>query len=69
VRPGEPIHDFFAAWTAAWQEARETGHVTPPEAFRHSLPRLARRVEGVALEPWLLEQGYLLWRPPGGVFP
>jgi hypothetical protein len=68
VKPGEPIHAFFAAWTAAWREAREAGHVDPPEAFRHSVLRLAARVEGVTPEPWLLDQGYLLWRPPGGVF-
>lgn len=67
VKPGEPIHDFFAAWTAAWQEAREAGHRVPPEVFRHSLLRLASRLEGVSTEPWLLEHGYLLWRPPGGV--
>ncbi len=68
VKPGEPIHDFFAVWTAAWREAREAGHTAPPEAFRHSLPRLAQRLEGVSTEPWLQEHGYLLWRPPGGVF-
>jgi hypothetical protein len=68
VKPGEPIHAFFAEWTAAWQEAREAGHVEPPEAFRHSVPRLASRVEGVRAEPWLLDHGYLLWRPSGGVF-
>jgi hypothetical protein len=68
VKPGEPIHAFFADWTAAWQEAREAGQVDPPAAFRHSVLRLASRVEGVVTDAWLLEHGYLLWRPPGGVF-
>jgi hypothetical protein len=68
VKPGAPIHDFFAAWTAAWQEVREAGHLTPPEAFRHSVLRLVTRFEGISTEPWLLEHGYLLWRPPGGIF-
>ncbi|WP_375767017.1 methylase [Archangium gephyra] len=68
VKPGEPIHAFFADWTAAWQEAREAGHTEPPEAFRHSVLRLASRVEGLVTDAWLLGHGYLLWKPPGGVF-
>ena len=68
VKPGEPIHAFFADWTAAWQEARAAGHEAPPEAFRHSVLGLASRVEGVTTEAWLLDRGYLLWKPPGGVF-
>ncbi|PTL77839.1 methylase [Vitiosangium sp. GDMCC 1.1324] len=68
VKPGEPIHAFFADWTAAWQEVREAGHVEPPEAFRHSVLRLAVRIEGLVTDAWLLEHGYLLWKPPGGVF-
>ncbi|MCY1080845.1 methylase [Archangium lansingense] len=68
VKPGEPIHTFFADWTAAWQEAREAGHGEPPEAFRHSVLRLASRVEGLVTDVWLLDNGYLLWKPPGGVF-
>ncbi|MFY0529575.1 methylase [Archangium gephyra] len=68
VKPGEPIHTFFADWTAAWQQAREAGHTAPPEAFRHSVLRLASRVEGLVTDPWLLDHGYLLWKPPGGVF-
>lgn len=68
VKPGEPIHAFFADWTAAWQEAREAGHTEPPEAFRHSVLRLASGVEGLVTDAWLLGHGYLLWKPPGGVF-
>ncbi|MBM7114328.1 methylase [Archangium primigenium] len=68
VKPGEPIHDFFVYWTEAWSAARAGGHVSPPEAFRHSLQGLSRRVEGLVLEPWLLDHGYALWRPTGGVF-
>ncbi|HEX8825296.1 MAG TPA: methylase [Archangium sp.] len=68
VKPGEPIHAFFADWTAAWREAREAGHEAPPDAFRHSVLGLASRVEGVTTDAWLLDRGFLLWRPPGGVF-
>jgi hypothetical protein len=68
VKPGEPIHAFFADWTAAWQQAREAGHTEPPEAFRHSVLRLASQVVGNSTDAWLLDHGYLLWKPPGGVF-
>jgi hypothetical protein len=68
VKPGEPIHTFFADWVVSWQEAREAGHTEPSEAFRHSVLRLASRVEGIVTDVWLLDHGYLLWKPPGGVF-
>jgi hypothetical protein len=68
VHPGEPIHAFFAAWMAAWSEARAEGHHEPLASFRESIPRLASRVEGIDTEAWLLEHGYLRFRPPGGVF-
>lgn len=68
VHPGEPIHDFFMDWMTAWKEARGEGHHEPHESFRHSLLRLASRREGIETEDWLLEHGYLLFRPPGGVF-
>ncbi|WP_426750550.1 methylase [Myxococcus sp. Y35] len=67
VRPGEPIHDFFAAWSAAWQQARAAGHVRPPDAFREAACGLATRVDGVETDPWLLSHGYVVWRPKGGV--
>ncbi|QRK04199.1 methylase [Archangium violaceum] len=68
VKPGEPIHAFFAQWMETWQEAREVGPLEPPEAFHHSVLRLATRVEGLVTDAWLLARGYLLWKPPGGVF-
>lgn len=68
VRPGEPIHDFFAAWTAAWQGARASSRAAPPEAFRLSGLAFAERLAGVSTDAWLLGNGYLLWRPPGGVY-
>lgn len=67
VRPGEPIHAFFSDWAAAWDEARAGGVRDPAEVFRATVVRLAARREGVSTEPWLLERGYLVWRPPGGV--
>ncbi|MBL0693197.1 methylase [Comamonas sp. JC664] len=67
VRAGEPIHDFFSAWTAAWREARDSGHSHPPDVFRETTPRLAARVDGVDVDPWLGSHGYVLWRPKEGV--
>ena len=67
VRPGQPIHGFFADWTAAWEEARAGSSLAPAAAFRESLPRLAGRREGVSTDAWLAEHGYLLWKPQGGV--
>ncbi|MCE9666531.1 methylase [Myxococcus stipitatus] len=69
VRPGEPIHAFFQEWTEAWRQARNAGHSAPPEVFRESVLRLGARTGGVDLDGWLLEAGYLVWRPEGGVPP
>jgi hypothetical protein len=68
VKPGEPIHAFFAHWTEAWENARAAGPLEPPEAFRQSVLGLAERIEGLVTHAWLLERGYVLWRPRGGVF-
>ncbi|MBN1205729.1 MAG: methylase [Myxococcaceae bacterium] len=67
VLPEEPIHAFFAAWTAAWTQAREHGAWEPRIAFREGALRLAASCPGVSTEEWLLERGYLRWQPPGGV--
>lgn len=69
VRPGEAMHPFFQEWTEAWRQAREAGHSSPTDAFRESVTRLGARVGGVSNEPWLLDSGYLVWRPEGGVSP
>jgi hypothetical protein len=68
VRPGEPIHAFLEQWTAAWKSVREA-HATagPAEAFLRSAEALARSVEGIDTDGWLLEHGYLRWRPTQGV--
>ena len=68
VKPGEPIHAFFAHWTHAWEHARAAGALSPPEALRQSALGLAGRIEGVVADPWLLDHGYVLWRPREGVF-
>lgn len=67
VQPDQPIHDFFAAWTQAWSEARQAGAWEPKGAFRESALRLAATTGAVANEPWLLDHGFLRWQPPGGV--
>ncbi|MDQ3262919.1 MAG: methylase [Myxococcota bacterium] len=66
VLPGEPIHAFFRAWTFAWEQTRRD-QPTPKAAFAASLRSLAANLPGVAGEPWLVDHGYLLWRPEGGV--
>ena len=63
VKPGEPIFDFLAAWEDAWAPVRGE----PRAAFRASVEGLAGRVQGVSVDGWMLDAGYLLWRPPGGV--
>ena len=69
VRPGEPVHAFFSAWVAAWEDARAAGHTAPPDAFREAALRLAARTGDVETDAWLLARGYLVWRPRGGVSP
>ncbi|HYI00324.1 methylase [Hyalangium sp.] len=67
VQPEEPIHAFFAAWTEAWQQAREQGAWEPRSAFQQSALQLAASAGGVSADAWLLERGYLRWQPSGGV--
>ncbi|QSQ16861.1 methylase [Myxococcus landrumensis] len=69
VRPGEPMHAFFQSWNEAWQHARDTGYTLPADAFRESVVRLATQVSGVMVDSWLLDSGYLVWRPEGGIPP
>jgi len=69
VKSGEPIQAFFSAWTDAWKAAREDGAASPREAFSASVERLSESLPGVDLHPWLRTEGYLVWRPPGGVPP
>jgi hypothetical protein len=59
VRPGEPIHDFFVAWTLAWSEAREGSRPDPRRAFDLSVKLLARRLPGVSCG-----EGWLCWAQP-----
>ncbi|MES2643149.1 MAG: methylase [Myxococcota bacterium] len=67
VAPGTAHHTFFAAWTAAWSETRASGVTEPATLFTASAAGLATRVEGIDPDPWLAANGYLVWRPPGGV--
>ncbi|HLT29170.1 MAG TPA: methylase [Myxococcaceae bacterium] len=67
VRPGHPLHAFFAHWTAAFEAARGAGVQTSRERFRVSIRRLGQDVPGVDGEPELLHAGLLRWTPPGGI--
>ncbi|WP_164014764.1 methylase [Pyxidicoccus trucidator] len=69
VRPGEPVHAFFAEWGAAWEAARVSGHTAPPDAFHEAASRLAARTGDVEADAWLLARGYLVWRPREGISP
>jgi hypothetical protein len=59
VVPGEPIHAFFERWTRAWQET------SGPDGERFAASW--RAIDGAVTDAWLLERGYALWRPAGGV--
>ena len=67
VRPGEPIHTFFATWTAAWERVRGRGLRAPPTAFAASIQEAAAGLPGLCLLPWALRHGYCCWAPPSGV--
>lgn len=68
VAPGTALFAFFAAWNAAWNEARAALPDAPDAArFAASLTGLAARIPGIDLDPWLVAHGHLAWRPPGGV--
>jgi hypothetical protein len=61
AEPGGPIDRFFAAWHAAWQQARlVTGSAGPRAVFYHAALRLATHY-GYALDrrPALLRRGFL----------
>lgn len=67
VKAGEPIHSFLSEWTHAWQEVRGQGTTSAREAFIAAGQKLPTRVEGCSSDSWLLERGYLVWRPKDGV--
>jgi len=67
VRPDTAIGRFFADWNQAFAAARDAGIKAPAACFVESARRLARVRPGVAADSWLLERGYLLWRPADGV--
>jgi hypothetical protein len=67
VSPSTDIYDFFADWHEAWEIARDRGAQRPRRAFADAWRGLAARRPGVVCDDWLLERGYALWRPPGGV--
>lgn len=66
VAPGTEMFAFFRDWTEAWQAVRGG---PPAEAFARSIEGLAARRPGVDADPWLAANGFLVWRPPGGVAP
>jgi hypothetical protein len=62
VVPGEPIHDFFAAWQRAYQAALPVRGLGLRQLFAESARRLAAQGYAVDTRRKLLSKGYLLWR-------
>jgi hypothetical protein len=61
VRPGEPIHALFQAWTDAWSQIR-AAHPDPRDAFSASVQALARVLPEVDVR-WL-SHGYVRFQSP-----
>ena len=63
AEPGGPIDGFFAAWHAAWQQAR-TQSDQPRQTFMLAALRLATHYHyGVDRRPALLRRGFLVLGP------
>ncbi|MEZ4769305.1 MAG: hypothetical protein R2844_12865 [Caldilineales bacterium] len=60
VVPGEPVHDFFAAWRRAAQETSSMQVWGTRQWFRAAAERLAERGYRVATRPRLLNAGLLV---------
>jgi hypothetical protein len=62
--PGEPIHDFFAAWKAAAAETSPVQTWGPRQWFIAAADALARRGYSVNLRRKWLSKGWLIWENP-----
>ncbi|MFL5320751.1 MAG: methylase [Myxococcaceae bacterium] len=62
VRSGEWIGELFERWSAAWQRVRVA---SPRESFERSV-RAWAEVDPAVDVSWAAE-GYVVWRPSGGV--
>ena len=64
VRPGGCLMDFFARWSAAWQDTRAGD---PAEDFRRAAAALGAEVELVELGSEDDPSAALIWSPAAGV--
>jgi hypothetical protein len=61
------VFEFFQAWNAAFHAVRSTGMCEASALFTHSAQLLARRINGIVLDSFLLERGCMLWQPQNGI--
>jgi hypothetical protein len=62
VTPGQPIYDFFDAWTSAYQTALPLRDLGLRQLFAESARQLAARDYAIDTRPRLLSKGFLLWK-------
>ena len=62
VTPGQPIYDFFDAWTSAYQTALPLRDLGLRQLFAESARQLAGRGYAIDTRPKLLSKGFLLWK-------
>lgn len=67
--PGEPIHDLFSAWRAAWLACLPERVWGARRLFVATAEELARQDAAVLAPRRLTRRGYLLWRPEGAATP
>ena len=61
---GTPLGALFADWTLAWERTR-SGARDPREAFARSARALAGARDDVDRAEWLVDDGFVVWRPGG----
>jgi hypothetical protein len=62
VTPGQPMYDFFSAWTSAYQTALPLRDLGLRQLFAESARGLAARDYAIDTRPKLLSKGFLLWK-------
>ena len=62
MKPGEPIDDFFAAWTRAAARSRSVAHFGQKQFFVATAEALSDEIPGIETRRGWLRNGWLLWR-------
>jgi hypothetical protein len=64
ITPGEPLHDFFAAWKAAAAETSPMQTWGPRQWFSAAAAALAERGYRINLRRKWLSRGWMIWEEP-----